>query len=129
MTQTENPYDVLVIDPGTYTRTGMAIREALSELSVPIIEVHSTNFYTPEPLGPKSLIGDIATAHGGTAAQVAIAWVLSRSPRVVTIPGMKTRTHLADNLGGARLALTDKELAVIDGLAAQVTGERHPPAI
>jgi aryl-alcohol dehydrogenase-like predicted oxidoreductase len=74
-------------------------------------------------------IGDIAAAQGASTAQVAIAWVLSRSPRVVTIPGMKTRAHLADNLAGARLQLTAAQLATIEGLAAQVTGERHPPAM
>jgi aryl-alcohol dehydrogenase-like predicted oxidoreductase len=72
---------------------------------------------------------EIATELGGTAAQVAIAWVLSRSARVVTIPGMKTRQHLADNLGATRLALTPGQLARLDGLAAQVSGERHPPAM
>lgn len=74
-------------------------------------------------------LAQIATELGGTTAQVAIAWVLSRSPRVVTIPGMKTRAHLRDNLGGARLALTAAQLQRIEGLAAQVTGERHPPAM
>jgi aryl-alcohol dehydrogenase-like predicted oxidoreductase len=74
-------------------------------------------------------IEDIATTHGASKAQVAIAWVLSRSPRVVTIPGMKTRAHLADNLGGARLQLAQGEMARIDGLASAVTGERHPPAM
>jgi aryl-alcohol dehydrogenase-like predicted oxidoreductase len=74
-------------------------------------------------------IEEIATAHGATKAQVAIAWVLSRSPRVVTIPGMKTRAHLADNLGGARLQLSQGEMARIDALASAVTGERHPPAM
>jgi aryl-alcohol dehydrogenase-like predicted oxidoreductase len=72
---------------------------------------------------------EIATDLGGTAAQVAIAWVLSRSARVVTIPGMKTRQHLADNLGATRLAPTPRQLARLDGLAAQVSGERHPPAM
>jgi aryl-alcohol dehydrogenase-like predicted oxidoreductase len=74
-------------------------------------------------------IGGIAAAQGASTAQVAIAWVLSRSPRVVTIPGMKTRAHLADNLAGGRLQLTAAQLATIEGLAAQVTGERHPPAM
>jgi aryl-alcohol dehydrogenase-like predicted oxidoreductase len=74
-------------------------------------------------------IHGIAAEHGGTAAQVAIAWVLSRSPRVVSIPGMKTRAHLTDNLGGARLRLTAAQLDSIEGLAAQVIGERHPPAM
>jgi aryl-alcohol dehydrogenase-like predicted oxidoreductase len=74
-------------------------------------------------------IEKIAAAHGATAAQVALAWVLSRSPRVVTIPGMKTRAHLADNLAAAQLQLSAAQLAMIDGLAAQVAGERHPPAM
>ena len=72
---------------------------------------------------------EIASSLGATPAQVAIAWVLARSPRVVTIPGMKTRAHLADNLQGARLALTAEHLARIDSLADKVQGERHPPAM
>jgi aryl-alcohol dehydrogenase-like predicted oxidoreductase len=74
-------------------------------------------------------IGAVATELGATPAQVAIAWVLSRSPRVVTIPGMKTRRHLRDNLGAARIALTAGQLERIQALAAQVAGERHPPAM
>lgn len=74
-------------------------------------------------------IREIASELGATAAQVAIAWVLSRSPRVVTIPGMKTRRHLADNLGATRVTLTPAQVSHIDELAAQVAGERHPPAM
>jgi len=74
-------------------------------------------------------IREIASELGATAAQVAIAWVLSRSPRLVTIPGMKTRRHLADNLGAARVTLTPAQVSHIDALAAQVAGERHPPAM
>ena len=74
---------------------------------------------------------DFGAAHGATPAQVAIAWVLSRSPRVVTIPGMKTRAHLADNLAGARLTLSAAQLAELTALASRlpVQGERHPPAM
>ena len=74
-------------------------------------------------------IGEIAAGMGATTAQVAIAWVLSRSPRVVTIPGMKKRTHLADNLRAAGVRLTEAQTARLDDLAPQVTGERHPPAM
>jgi aryl-alcohol dehydrogenase-like predicted oxidoreductase len=72
---------------------------------------------------------DIARELGGTTAQVAIAWVLSRSPRVVTIPGMKTRAHLTDNLGAARVTLTSQHVKRIEELAATTQGERHPPAM
>lgn len=74
-------------------------------------------------------IGGIAAGIGATPAQVAIAWVLSRSPRVVTIPGMKSRRHLQDNLGASRVEVPAEDLARIDALAAEVTGERHPPAM
>lgn len=74
---------------------------------------------------------DTAAGLGATAAQVAIAWVLSRSARVVTIPGMKTRAHLHDNLGAARLVLDAATRARLDALAQElgVQGERHPPAM
>jgi aryl-alcohol dehydrogenase-like predicted oxidoreductase len=71
----------------------------------------------------------IAAELGATAAQVAIAWVLSRSPRVVTIPGMKTREHLADNLGATKVQLSALHVANLDRLATSVEGERHPPAM
>jgi aryl-alcohol dehydrogenase-like predicted oxidoreductase len=74
-------------------------------------------------------IGEIAGELGATAAQVAIAWVLSRSARILTIPGMKTRAHLHDNLGAAALQLSAQQISRIDGLAAQAQGERHPPAM
>jgi aryl-alcohol dehydrogenase-like predicted oxidoreductase len=75
---------------------------------------------------------DIGAALGGaSAAQVAIAWVLAQAPHIVTIPGMKTRAHLRDNLAGAGLRLTQAQLATIDERAAAVgiLGERHPPAM
>jgi len=74
-------------------------------------------------------IGEIANDLGATPAQVAIAWVLSRSPRVVTIPGMKTRRHLQDNLGAAKLHLAATHASRLEELAKLVTGERHPPAM
>jgi len=74
-------------------------------------------------------VHQIAAELDATPAQVAIAWVLSRSPRILTIPGMKTRLHLADNLGGAALALSTRQVERIDALAHAVQGERHPPAM
>jgi aryl-alcohol dehydrogenase-like predicted oxidoreductase len=74
-------------------------------------------------------IGNVARELETTAAQVAIAWVLARSARVVTIPGMKTRPHLRDNLGALQVKLSAQQISRIDGLAAQVEGDRHPPAM
>ncbi|MFM1887062.1 MAG: hypothetical protein RL026_2219 [Pseudomonadota bacterium] len=71
----------------------------------------------------------VATHLGATPAQVAIAWVLSRGSHVVTIPGMKTRAHLQDNIAAGRLRLDAGTVAALDGLANEVAGERHPPAM
>ncbi|MGC4027980.1 MAG: aldo/keto reductase [Steroidobacteraceae bacterium] len=78
-----------------------------------------------------NLVHAIGTEHSASAAQVAIAWVLSRAPNIVTIPGMKTRKHLEDNLAGSRLQLTAAQLQRIDALLAEspVAGERHPAAM
>ena len=68
---------------------------------------------------------------GATPAQIAIAWVLAQAPHIVTIPGMKTRAHLRENLGGGSLQLSGAQLARIGQRAArlQIRGERHPPAM
>ena len=68
---------------------------------------------------------------GATPAQIAIAWVLARAPHVVSIPGMKTRAHLRDNLAGVTLKLSAGQMARIDARATglAVRGERHPPAM
>jgi aryl-alcohol dehydrogenase-like predicted oxidoreductase len=70
----------------------------------------------------------IARDLNASPAQVALAWVLSRAPGVVTIPGMKTRAHLGDNLAGGELLLPDRSLQQIEAAlaAAPVIGERHP---
>lgn len=77
------------------------------------------------------LLREVGAELGASAAQVAIAWVLSRAPHVVTIPGMKTRAHLRDNLRAQSLQLAAQILDRIDRLLAEtpVTGERHPPAM
>jgi aryl-alcohol dehydrogenase-like predicted oxidoreductase len=75
---------------------------------------------------------DIGASLGGaSAAQVAIAWVLAQAPHIVTIPGMKTRAHLRDNLAAGRLTLTAGHIATINARAAAIgiQGERHPPAM
>lgn len=55
---------------------------------------------------------------GATPAQVALAWLLRRSPAVVAIPGTKSPEHLRANLAAAEVAdhLTDDEVARLTGL-------------
>ncbi len=76
-------------------------------------------------------VREMAASKGCTPAQLAIAWVLAQGEHIIAIPGMKTRAHLADNLGALEVALSPAELdalrALVDGVA--VRGDRHPPAM
>ena len=60
---------------------------------------------------------DIAAARGSTAAAVALAWLLARSPAMVPIPGTSSIAHLEENVGGAFLDLGPAELERLDGLS------------
>lgn len=53
----------------------------------------------------------VAGAHAATPAQVALAWLLGRSPVTLPIPGTSSLRHLEENIAAAGLALSDEELA------------------
>lgn len=57
---------------------------------------------------------DVAAAEGITPAQTALAWVLSRAPNVVPIPGTRKRERLDDNLGAVSVRLSTPALARLD---------------
>ncbi len=59
---------------------------------------------------PGGTAARIAKAHGATAGQVALAWLLKRSPVVLPIPGTGSVKHLEENVAGAELKLSDAEL-------------------
>jgi pyridoxine 4-dehydrogenase len=60
-----------------------------------------------EPGGP---LDEIARAHDATPAQVALAWLLQRSPVMLPIPGTGSVEHLEENLAAAELPLRDEEM-------------------
>ena len=60
---------------------------------------------------PGGVVGRIASARGATPAQIALAWLLARSPVVVPIPGTASLRHLEENVAALDLELTDEELA------------------
>ena len=61
-----------------------------------------------EPGGP---VAEIAEAHGATTGQVALAWLLARSPVMLPIPGTGSVEHLEENVAAAELELSDEEIA------------------
>jgi len=76
-------------------------------------------------------ITELARARGVAASQLALAWVLARSPNIVPIPGTKRRKYLEENLGAVELSLDAKEIEQLEaafpiGVAA---GTRYPEAM
>ena len=62
------------------------------------------------------VVSEVARAHGATAAQVRLAWTLSRGPHVLVIPGTGSEAHLVENLAAADLELTAAELDALTAL-------------
>ena len=69
------------------------------------------------PLATGKLLGEggplaaLAAKHDATPSQLALAWLLRRSPVMLPIPGTSSVEHLEDNLRGAELQLSDEEFA------------------
>jgi len=61
-----------------------------------------------------------------TPSQVALAWLLEKSPSIVPIPGTRTQDHLLENLGAQNLVLTQKDVQDIDTMLSKfpIFGER-----
>jgi pyridoxine 4-dehydrogenase len=65
-------------------------------------------------IGEESAIARVAAAHDATPFQVAIAWLLARSPVVAPIPGTSSVEHLEENVAAAALPLSEDELAELE---------------
>lgn len=59
----------------------------------------------------------VATRLGATPPDVALAWLLQRSPNILLIPGTSSASHLRDNVAAARLSLPEDALAELDDIA------------
>jgi aryl-alcohol dehydrogenase-like predicted oxidoreductase len=85
-------------------------------------EKHGLGFMPWSPVGGgRPLKGGkleaVAKAHGASVYQLAIAWLLKRSPVMLPIPGTSSVAHLEENIAAGKLSLTAAELRTLDGLA------------
>ena len=64
-------------------------------------------------------LSEVGGRLGATPMQVALAWLLHRSPNILLIPGTSSLAHLRENLAAAELTLSPETLAELDGIAAE----------
>ena len=79
------------------------------------------------PLGAGKVAGEvlsrIAQAHGASPTQIALAWLLRRSPIMLPIPGTSSIEHLEQNVAAASLRLTEEEYEELSGVP-ELVGSR-----
>jgi len=68
-------------------------------------------------LKPENPLNTAAKAHGVSVYQVALAWLLARSPVILPIPGTSSLAHLEENVAATKLKLTAEEWKAIDAIA------------
>lgn len=67
----------------------------------------------------------LAEQLGATPMQVALAWLLHRSPNILLIPGTSSLAHLRENLAAGQLTLSSDVLAELDGIAGASMSMKH----
>ena len=72
-----------------------------------------------------STLSAVADRLGATPMQVALAWLLHRSPNMLLIPGTSSVAHLRENLAATQLTLSPEILAELDGIAAATAAMKH----
>jgi len=83
-------------------------------------EAHGIGFIPWFPLAagdlakPGSLLDKIASTHKAAPSQIALAWILKRSPVILPIPGTSRIAHLEENVAAAEITLSDEEFAALD---------------
>jgi pyridoxine 4-dehydrogenase len=83
-------------------------------------EEHGIGFIPWFPLaagrlaGTSSILDSVANAHNATSGQIALAWVLKRSPVMLPIPGTSKVGHLEENVAAVNIELSDEEFDSLD---------------
>ncbi|WP_328301452.1 aldo/keto reductase [Streptomyces sp. NBC_00435] len=89
-----------------------------------LCEARGIAFLPYYPLGSGALTREsaaaltaVATEHGASTGQIALAWLLQHSPALCPTPGTGSPAHLAENLDAATVRLTPREVSLLDALA------------
>ncbi|MET3356506.1 UNVERIFIED_ORG: aryl-alcohol dehydrogenase-like predicted oxidoreductase [Xanthobacter viscosus] len=96
------------------------LADRTSEAVLDYCEANAIGFVPWYPLGsgklaePGTILDRVAAAHGASPGQIAIAWLLKKSPVILPIPGTGKVSHLEENVRAASIRLTDEEFEALD---------------
>ena len=93
-----------------------AMIDALARDGIPYVPFFPLGGFTPLQ---SSTLSAVAKRIGATPMQVALAWLLRRSPNILLIPGTSSVGHLRENLAAAELELRDDAMTELNGIAAR----------
>jgi len=96
-------------------RADDALIDALARQGTAYVPYFPLGGFTPLQ---SSTLSEVAGRLGATPMQVAIAWLLHRSPNMLLIPGTSSVAHLRENLSAAGLSLSPEISAELDGIAS-----------
>lgn len=97
-------------------RNDDALVDDLARQGIPYVPFFPLGGFSPIQ---SSTLSAVATRLQATPLQVALAWLLHRSPNILLIPGTSSLAHLRENLAAARLELSRETLVELDGIAAK----------
>lgn len=97
-----------------------ALIDELAQQGIAYVPFFPLGGFTPLQ---SSTLSDVATRLGVTPMQVALAWLLHRSPNILLIPGTSSVAHLRENLASGELALSQETLVELDGIAVASAGK------
>ena len=92
-----------------------ALIDELQDLGIAYVPFFPLGGFSPLQ---SSTLSEVATAAESTPMQVALAWLLQRSPNILLIPGTSSLAHLRENLSAANLHLSPKMIERLDTIAA-----------
>ena len=81
---------------------------------VPFFPLGSAFTGGPARLATDPIVSHIATKHGATPSQIALAWLLHRDERILLSPGTSSVAHLEQNLAVAAIALDAADLTALE---------------
>jgi pyridoxine 4-dehydrogenase len=94
-------------------RTDDALIDELAKSEIAYVPFFPLGGFSPLQ---STVLSEVATAVGATPMQVALAWLLARSPNILLISGTASLDHLRENLSAAQLKLTPEQFTKLDAV-------------